>query len=302
MKGFFSESLISDKHTNAFIIDSNNEGYFVKIKFVIGNLFFCEIKNQSYWFKLEGSRQINVKIAIVKNYKFYIFFTEHFLPVSGADMKNLEDVLRKNSLPNVDMQEFAMLKLLGSKEKHDEKEFKKHSLSELIEKIATKQKDYPKQTQELTNFINDLKTDHIVTPVKRLSEFLQEDLLTTNAGFLGNVRNQFKLTDKEQKKMSNTPEKGKVAWLKIMLVVMLVVGVGAVGYIVYSSGMIQGISLPGATVSNSGGPMTDAQIMVKYPHPEDLKCAIAKGNLDYKTLSPTVKAMADKTKMPSYCP
>ena len=293
--GIFSNSLLSDKFTNAFIVNSDNEGFFVKIKYVLGDYFLADFKNQLYCFKMVGSRQITVKIALVKMYKFYIFFTDHYMPVSPENIKLLEDTLKKNTLPKVDERQLSLLKILGGKEKHNEKEFTPHDLAERINEIIDKGSKYPDAIDSLRNFIDGLSENTISTPVKRLSEFLDGELVTTDPRFLGMVAEQHKKTDAEQKKMSNTPEKGKVAWLKIMLVIVLVGAIIGIGYVIYSSGMLGGITggiqLPGQT-----GTLTQSQLMQKYPTPEALKAAIDKGEIQYKDLPPPMKAMVDKVK------
>lgn len=299
--GVFSQSLISDKFTNAFIIDSNNDGYFVKIKYVLGDYFLADIKGQLYCFRLVGSRQITVKIALVKMYKIYVFFTDHYMPVDGKMVRLLEETLKDNTLPKVDERHLSLLKILGGKEKHLVNDFKEHDLNAILEEVGKRADKYPEAIESLKNFVEGLTEKKIVTPVKRLSEFLDGDLLGTDPRFLGMVAEQHKKTDKEQKKMSNTPEKGKVAWLKIMLIVVLVGAIIGIGYIIYSSGMISGISLPGATPTSTGGALTDKQLLSKYSTPESLKCAISKGDIDYKTLSSNMKSMVDKVKMPATC-
>ena len=298
------KDLLSSKYTTAIIVNEDNRGFFVPIKYVIQNYFLAEIEKQLYCFRLEGSRQIIYRHTLVKSFKFYIFYTDHYMPVSPKEIKELEEVLKRNNLPKVSFSLFGMLKLLGKKEKHNQKEFTPHIISDLIELIGKEQEKYPEQTESMINFINEIPAEKISTPVKRASEFLEGDFLTTDPKWLSTIAEQLKRTDAEQKKMANIPVAGKIAWMKIFLIIGIIVMVVVIGYLIYTSGLIPNIggSIGSIVPGGSGGQSTPQQLMQQYPTPEALKTACDRGDLDCSKLPHTMKDYMSHAKITTVTP
>jgi len=137
-----------------------------------------------------------------------------------------------------------------------------------------------------------LDVREIVTPLKKVSEFIQEDLIATDPKFMGTIVSSYQRTDMEHKKVTNTPIASKQAWIKFVAIFMAIGMVGAVGYIVYDGGhldsMMGGMSVP------TLGQLDDATIMAKYPDGESLRLAVDSGEVDYTKLSSVAQSIVDE--------
>ena len=290
------KDLFNSKYITAVITDGANRAFFVPIKKTIGDYFLAEIEDQFYCFKIDGGRVKVYQHTLVKSFRFIIYDINHYLPVSASDNKELENVLRKNALPKMNMMLYNILKLLGKREKQ---EFKPHNLNELINEVAEHEKEYKERVTNIKNYLSHLNITEIVTPVRKLSEFIELDLLTTDSKFMGAIVTQHARADQEHKKVTNTPEKGKIAWIKIILILLVVTVIGGAVYWGIETGVFENLlpSLPtfGAT-SNPVG------ILDQYPTPEALKAAIDRGEVDYNKLDPDVKAMVDQVETPTVEP
>ena len=191
-----------------------------------------------------------------------------------------------------------IFKILGSKERDD---FISHKLSELIDKIQGYEKvqaqtelneRYSKEAMNMINYLDHLDVREIVTPLKKVSEFIQEDLIATDPKFMGTVVSSYQRTDMEHKKVTNTPIASKQAWIKFVAIFMAIGMVGAIGYIVYDGGhldsMMGGMSMP------SLGQISDDVIMKQYPNSESLRIAVDSGEVDYDKLSSTAQSIVDE--------
>ncbi len=207
------------------------------------------------------------------------------MPLSPADTQELEVILTKNSLPKVNRLLARTFKLLGEREKID---FKEHNITELIGQVLEAKTKSPIDQRNIATYLKNLDVEKIITPVKKIADFIQEDLLPTNPGFLGNVIGQWVRAETVRKKVMNTPITGKIPWLKIMLITFMVAGIAIFGYWVWQSDILSGI-LPDL----GSGPVTSQDIMSKYPTPEALKIAIDRGEVDYDSLPSDIKSMVD---------
>lgn len=216
------------------------------------------------------------------------------MPVSASDNKALEEMLRANALPKMNVMLFNILKLLGKREKES---FTPHDLSKLVDEVGEHEAEYKERVQNIKNYLNHLNISEIVTPVKKITEFLEGDLLATDSKFLGTIVTQHGRTDLEHKKVTNTPEKGKTAWLKIVLVVLIVGLIGFMAWYLYDSGALNNL-IPSLPTFGASQP----DIMKKYNTPEKLKAAIDRGEVDYNSLPPDIKNMVDTVKTPTVEP
>lgn len=286
--------LFSKKYTTGIIVDQNNEGFIMPLKYGIGDYFLAVCNDQLYAFRFKGSRLITTKQKFARAFSYYIYFTDHYDPVSPSHVKELENVLTKNNLPRMNYKLFAVFKNLSKKEKtpKEGETFTPHKLASLVQEIGEQEEKYPEQVKNLKAFFSTLGTEEIVTPIKRITEFVEDDLIATDPKFLGDLVTIHSAADKENKIMSNKVQKPKRSLLMIFLIIGLIAGLGILGVWAISSGAFSGI---GSQFGSFGGtpPATVNDMASKYPTPEAAKHAIDTGEAK---LSDFPKAMQDYIK------
>tara|TARA_Y100001951_G_scaffold49985_1_gene39475 strand:- start:413 stop:1387 length:975 start_codon:yes stop_codon:yes gene_type:complete len=291
--------LLSSKWITAVISDASNRVHFIPIKHTIGDYFLCDIDDETYAFRIDGSRILQWRESMVKTFRIIQYDVSHYMPLT-AKVKELEMILHANHLPKVDGMLAGIFKILGSKEK---KPFEPHKLTDLVARIAEYEnktklsgikpdQNFSTQAMNMINYLDHLNVEEIVTPLKKVSEFIQDDLIATDPKFLGTVVSSYQRTDMEHKKVTNTPIKAKQAWMKFALIFMGIGLVGFVGFYVYDSGMLEG-GLGGFMPGAEFGKIPDAEIMEKYPDAVSLKQAVESGKLDYNRLSSFAQEMVD---------
>ena len=276
----------------ADITDSSNRVFYVPIRYVLGDYFLAKIENKLYCFKLDGSRICTYRHTLAKSFRKVYYNTEHYLPLSPGDIKNLEDVLKLNDLPKVDNNMLKTFKILSKKETKD---FKGHDIPKLIEEIATHEKDYPQEVQDMKTYLEQLGTNKIVTPIKQLSEFLDIEINEADPKFMGSVVNAVISVEEQHKKITNTPQTGKKPFMTIIIVIALIAIIGGIVYYGASTGAFSHL------IPQIGGPAptTSSDIMKQYPDPVKLKEDIASGKVKYADLPPEVQKMVDNTHLSS---
>ena len=287
------KDLFSPKYNTAIIIDSNNRAKFIPIKNVIDECFFTKINGMMYCFRVVPNRLITYRETMVKTCQFLVYSTDNYMPMSPGDVNNLEDILTKNHLPKMNRNMLKTFQILGHRETDEHKE---HDIDALIEEINKYKDQYPEDVQNLEVFLKDLgEHKKIVTPVKRVTEFLVEELIATDARFMGSIDTMSSMSEMEHKKVTNTPITGKTPWLKWIAILMIVGIVGGLAYYAYSSGALQHM---GGNLFPTNAP-TSIDIMKKYPDPAQLKQAIQDGKVKYSDLPPEVQKMVDATQLPA---
>ncbi len=289
------KDIFSSKWITAEITDSSNRLYYVPIKKTIGDYFIADIEGHVYCFKIDGTRIKVYQHTLVKSFRVLQYDLSHYLPVSAGDNKELEIILRKNALPKMNMMLFNILKILGKREKET---FTPHNLQKLVDEVGKHEKDYKERVQSIKNYLSHLNIDTIVTPVRSITEFIEGDLLATDSKFMGTIVTQHARTDIEHKKVTNTPEKGKVAWIKLILILSMVMLVIGIGYYLWDSGALEGI----LQVPSFGGFQQQQSLTSKYSTPEAAKAALDRGEIDYNSLSPDEKRMIDTVESPTVEP
>ncbi len=306
------------------ITDVSNRLHLFAVKYRINEeLFLVKIERKWYCFKIDPSRIKIYYHNAVKSFRILMYDTNHYLPVSPADIQELGDVLDKNSLPKVDNKMMALFKLLGKREKNKQadKPFDFHDIEKLLEENDKHKGKYANEVEQVGTYLKEhLNADKIVTPVRRLSEFLDYEINLTDPGFADQLLNRAEKTEKENKKMTNQEMTGKQPWLKLVLIlagVGLVIGViawaassGALGNMMPSFGGGGGFNSPfgsfGAPPGGAGGgeltsssPVTSW--IAKYPTPQSLAAAIQSHQLTCSDLPTQVHDMAN-TVNPKPCP
>ena len=172
------KNIFSSKWITAIIIRPDNRAFFVPIKHTIGDYFLADIEGQVYCFRTEGARIIVYQHTLVRSFRFFIYHTEHYLPISGGDNKDLENVLKTNALPKMNMMLFTILKMLGKREKQT---FEPHDLNALVNVVSDKEEEYKERVMNIRNYLSHLNVDQIITPVRKMTEFIEGDLLATDS-------------------------------------------------------------------------------------------------------------------------
>lgn len=276
------------------------------IKYVIGDYFLTELDKKLFCFKIDATRQKTYRQTLVKSFRVLQYDTTHYLPISGGNLTELENVLRKNSLPNIDGKMFGLMKLLSKREKAG-KDFTPHDIQQIIEEVSANAEKYPDDVENITQFLNNLKTEQIVTPVKKLTEFLEGEVMTSDPKFFGDIARETEKLEIAHKKVTNQPITGKTPWLKVIAILSIIGLMGGIGYLVYSSGMLNNITpnfsqFNGGGGAASSGPPTESSIMAKYPTPESLKAAIDRGDIKMSDLPKNVQDMVKTVKTPVAAP
>ncbi len=300
--------IMSGKFITAIISDSANRLHFVPIKHQLGDYFLTELDNQLFVFKIDGRRIKTYRQTLTKAFSILQYDTTHFLPISD-EIPELELMLKKNSLHKVDGMLFSIIKILGKKEKQNGK-FEHHEIKKMLEDIGEKKDEYSEETRNMLTYLDHLKIDKIVTPVKRLSEFLEGDLLATDPKFYATVASFHERADKGNQVITNAAIGAKTAWLKIILVVMMIAMIGFVLYFAYDQGWfdsltdltkgLEGIGgIPSPVGSFTPPTAKTAQYYQDNYTPEELKAAVDRGEVNEDELPGSIKEMLKGVKSPT---
>ena len=224
------------------------------------------------------------------------------MPLSPDDTKRLEDTLRQNGLPRMNTTMFAAFKLLSQKEKKKQGEqFENHDVVKLVNEVeANAGKQFTMQVQNLKQYFENLAIYKIITPVREITEFIEDDLLATDPKYIGDIYEAIQRTDFSHKKISNEKIDAKKNYILIFALIGIVCGVAAMGYMLISNGALTNL-LPqlGPSIQNQqansntppppGTKIPDAQVMARYPTPDALQKAINSGEIQMNQLSPKVQ-------------
>ena len=306
--------LFSSKFPTAIIKDSSKRLHFVPIKHVIGDYFITVLDNKWYIFKIDDE-VCEYRQSLTKSFKVYLYDTKHFRPIK-SEIKELELALKKNGLPKVNIQLANVFRLLGNREKNMD-EFTGHTIKDIIEKIDKYDKSklariipkdqnlYKKQFEIIANYLDNLDIEKIVTPLKSISNFIEDDLRGRDPGFLGTIANQLESLDYESRKVNNEPVGSKKAWILPIAVIMIVMLVGVVLYMAYEQGMFDGLTsmLPDISkVSLTPPPPPATGVVAKYPSPEAAKAAIDRGDAKLTDFPPEMRGLISSVKTPTVAP
>lgn len=286
----------SSKWITAMIFDSENRLHLVPIKHNISGHFLAEINNDTFAFKIDHSRIGIWYATLTKSFRVLLYTTAHYMPVSPQNNKELELVLQKNSLPKMDKLSFLTLQQLARREK---KEFKPHTLKEIIAEINKHPDKETDVLQNIKKFLTELNTDKIVTPVRHIMEFIYDDLIKTDPDFLGSVLDTMMKAEEENRKVTNSPIGTKRSYWKVIAIVAIISVVGVISWMLYDSGAIQNFiggftNWTGGAFKTSGG--TDW--MSQYT-PESLKAAVDSGKVSMSSLPPDIQGLIKNVKIPS---
>jgi len=188
-----------------------------------------------------------------------------------------------------------------------------HSVAELKKIFENEKGEFPDQVREINNYLKELDITEIVTPVRKITDFITGDLIATIPSFLSDGIARYQRLDGTLREITNVPVKPKGNMMKYMMIIFpIVLGVLIIftghnegwfdGIIDFTDnlGTIQegfkGLPAPGAIVrtSNTGGAdYSDASLMSKYPDCDSMTVAINTGTLDYNKMSASMKGLVD---------
>jgi len=298
--------LYSHKWINAEIDDAGGERYVVPIKYTIGDYFLTTIKNQLYCFEIDYKSIKTRRGTGVRTIKYLNYDTTHFRPIN-ENVKELEHVLQENGLPRVNGLLSNVFKVLSKREK---KEFTSHDLEALIEELDKQKDEYGEAIRNVVAYLKELDVKQIVTPLRGVSNFIEDDLKVTRPAFLGNLISLYQLADTEHKKVTNSPLTAKHDWLKFMVIIMAVALIGFLLYFGYQEGWFDSItsvtdSFGDFNFDISGTPPGDRggdPFLKKYPTPAAAKAALDRGEISESDIPPEMRELVKNVKTPSVIP
>lgn len=303
---FGHENIYSKQYLNAEITDSSDRIHVIHVKYVLGDYFVTKIDGQHYVFRLKGKIYTYHAFAMKTVRKVY-YNTQHYMPIDPAQYKKLEMVILKNGLPKINRTLFSVLRYLGKTERP---EFVEHDLTSLFELIAEQESVYSEQAREMKNFLEHLNINQIVTPLKEVTEFFEGDMVATDPQFFGDVLPAYQRLDMEDKKITNTPVRGKKNIIKYVAIIMGIALVGMVLYMAYANGAFDQITGGFGSVGNffktqsqgvPGG--TGSGIPPECQSgPEACKAAVDSGKVKLAQLPAEMRKVVENFKLPTVTP
>ena len=294
--------LFTAKYITAEIRDSSGRLHIRHIKHTIGDYWVTDIDGKTYVFKINDARINTYKETAAKSARTLWYSTKHYLPISPEDNKALEETLRINNLPRMNLMMFGSFKLLSQKEKREKgDQFREHNITEMFQEIASHGQKYAVQMENLKQYFDNMAVYKIVTPVREVTEFIEDDMIATDPKYLGDIYNAIQRTDFEHKKVTNVKVDAKKNWILIIGIIAIVGALGGFGFYFISNGGLSNILPnfgPATTGTAGGGKLTDAQVFSQYPTPKALNDAIQSGQLSMDQLSPNMQKMAKSYKPP----
>lgn len=291
--GIFNGSKVYDpSFLTADITDEGGLVHFAQVRYMIGDYFLTPINKQIYAFKLDGSRIKTSKIVGAKSFRKIYFDTSHYKPISQANIKEIEIILNKNNLPKVNKQLLNVLSIFSKTEKTP---FTIHDVTTLKSRLLEHEKRYEEEISELINFMASLDTDKIVTPLRKMVEFIEGDLKTVDAKYMGSIFTQATKMDEKSKRVLNPTLTAKKSWIVLILGMALIGTTIGMIWFANDAGAFDGLT---GMIGNVGGVVggvdySDKAIMAKYPSGESLTAAVDSGAVDYDKLSNTAQAIVD---------
>ena len=355
--GILKGEVLGPKWTTAEISDSNDNLYYFPIKHTIGDHFLCEIDNQYFAFSLKNKRILThkSKTGIGKYFQIIQYDTSNTRCLKPTT-KELELMLKENSLGKLDREKFEILSILARREKKNfgtwsvgeevfenekdavnylasledktitktdrngkaiQEELKVihnvHSIAELAKIFEAEEGEFPKKVKEIKKYLNSLDVREIVTPLRPITDFITNDLIAEDPGFLGEGMARAQKLDGTLREVTNVPVKPKTNTMKYLVVALIIGIVIAAVFGLNESGALKGVTdfvdnlstiqegfkgLPSPTQgiqrSNTGGvDYSDASLMSKYPDCNAMLVDINAGTIDYNKLSSQMQGFID---------
>ena len=295
---FDGKNVYNYKGITAEITDSGNLKWFVPLKSILGDYFVCKINNQTYVFKIAFDRIKTSKRKGAMSFQTLDYNTEHYLPVSG-DTKEIELLLHETPFKKINGKIQDILRIFGRSEKNPME--KPHDLEELVDILSSKQKKYPNEVEATINYFKSLSVKEIVTPLGRVSQFIEDDLKSTDASMIGQIWDKAVEIDKDHKTVTNVPVNLKKSYLVMALILLVVFSVIGLIYFAYEAGRFDNIGID-LGFSSGGADYSKESLMKRYPSGASMRAAVDNGSLDYNKLPKDVQKMVDATPRPTLTP
>ena len=280
------------------------------IKHTIGDYFIVDLDGKIFAFTLKNARILIHRRTLTKSFRVIQYDTCHYSSLK-PQTKDLELLLKNNALPKINRLLHNILRVFARREKEP---FVAHNIKELVDEFSKHGEDNPKYLEEVKNikkFLEELDVEEIVTPVRKITDFLTEDFIATSPSFLGELLPRYQRLDTEHKKITNTPVKSTGGIMKILVIafaaIIVIVGlVYAIDQGVFDGviDFIENLGTLGEGFSGIPSPLqgiqtkatqdySDDVIMAKYSGCETLLPAINSGEVDYNKLSGNMKSLVD---------
>lgn len=289
---FHGRDLYSPKWINAEIDDSAGRRWVVPIRHTLGDYFIAEIDRVVYCFELDFRAVKYYRGFGLRTIRFLNYDTSNFRPLRGEELTRLQALLRENRLPPVNGRMYQILHALKFKEQQRER-FEPHNIGELIAELDQR-KD--QRTQAVAEFLRELNVEEIVTPVRGIVEYLDDELRLTRPAFLGNLVSHYQRLDSEHKRITNLPLGPQKPWLKMALVVGLIAAVAAMLYIGYEDGWFDSL------VGMADFGQLDASQLMQDMTPEEARAAVDRGEIDIGSLPRELQEIIASVELPTVTP
>lgn len=272
--------LLSTKWPTAIIIDSVGAAHFFPIKNPIGDFFFAVVNNEIYAFNTRR-QPFSWRQSMAKTFSFYVYFTDNYNPVT-EELKEMDNILERNDIRKFSMMWYKAMKLFARSEK---RKFEAMETLTLIEALSKEKEENPKRFadhEELIQFLKDQPLDKIVTPVRRITDFIDETILAPDPAIFGAIKTSMKMLLNENREVNHVEIKAKKGWMKIGLMFAVIIMGAVIAWFVYDGGYLDNL---GASFGGSFGAVSDATIQTQYPNCPSLRSAVESGKLKYDSLS-----------------
>lgn len=271
--------LLSSKWPTAIVIDSVGAAHFFPIKNPIGDFFFAIVNNELYCFNTR-TQPFSWRQTMAKTFSFYIYFTDNYSPVTN-ELKGLENIITQNDLPRLNMLFYKAMQHLAKKEKRKFEALEKKALIESLSKHRDATKERFGEYQSVIEYLEELPFDKIVTPVKRVTEWLDQTFLAPDPAIMGAIKTSLELGLNQNKEINHVEIKAKKGWMKIILL-MCVIGMGiAIGWFIYDGGYLDNLG------GVSFGAISDTELQARYPNCNALVDAVNAGSVKLDQISKT---------------
>ena len=286
--------LLSSKWPTAIIIDSVGAAHFFPIKNPIGDFFFAIVNNEIYAFNTR-EQPFSWRQSMAKTFAFYVFFTDNYNPVT-KELKELDTVLERNDIKKFTMLWYKVLKQFAKGEKRN---FEAQEKIKLIEALSKDLKSNPKRYadyEDVIEFLKDQPLDKIVTPVRRVTDYLDDTFLAPDPAVFGAIKTSLKMLLNENREVNHVEIKAKKGWMKIALVCAVIVMGACIAWFIYDGGYLDNL---GASFGGSLGGPNDEQIKSQFPNCPSLRAAVDSGKLKYDSLSKSIQDVYNSCSAPT---
>lgn len=299
---FGHDSIYSSKFLNAEITDSSGRIHVVHIKYILGDYFVTKIDGQTYVFRLKPPIY-NYHAFFMRTVRKIYYNTANYMPINQAMYKKLEHLIDINKLPKIDRPLFDVLNYLGKRERRD---FKDHDMESIFNEIAKDDEasKYEKERENMRDFLDHLNITQIVTPVKEITEYIHDTIIAPDPQFFGDVLPAYQRLDNEDKKITNTPVRGKkniikfvAIFLGIALVALLLIHLNSTGAFSQISGPFDSIGTFFKTQNQGAAPASSALPPECQGAPEICKSAVDSGKVKLGQLPDSLRGVIER--MPS---